>query len=221
MHISEGVLSPPVLAAGAALATAGVAVGVRRMASEEVPKVAVLSSAFFVASLIHVPVGPSNVHLVLNGVTGLLLGWAAFPAILVGATLHALIFQFGGLTSLGVNTFNMAFPALICYYAFGPLLRRGSRRALVVAGFGSGVLSIVLSGLLISASLVLTGESFTEVAGLALAAHVPVLVVEGLLTASCVTFLGRVKPELLGLRRPIAPAGLAAPEGADDNQKGD
>ncbi len=71
---------------------------------------AVLSSVFFIASLIHVPVGPSAAHLILNGVCGLLLGWMAFPAILVGLALHALLFQFGGLTTLGVNTFNMAFP---------------------------------------------------------------------------------------------------------------
>ncbi|MFH1567004.1 MAG: cobalt transporter CbiM [Gemmatimonadota bacterium] len=209
MHISEGVLSPAVLAAGAALTAGGVALGIRRMGGEEVPKVAVLSSAFFVASLIHVPVGPSNVHLVLNGITGLILGWAAFPAILVGTTLHALLFQFGGLTSLGVNTFNMAFPAVVCRCAFGPLVRRGTRRSLLVAGFAAGALAVALSGLLIAASLVLTGESFLEVAGLALAAHVPVMLAEGLLTASCVTFLGRVKPALLGLAgRPAgAPAG--------------
>lgn len=213
MHISEGVLSPPVLAAGAALTAAGVAIGVRRMAAEDVPKVAVLSSTFFVASLIHVPVGPSNVHLVLNGVTGLLLGWAAFPAILVGLTLQALLFQFGGLTSLGVNTFNMAFPALVCHYAFGPLVRRGSRRALLMAGFGAGATAIALGGLLIAASLVLTGESFVEVAGLALAAHVPVMVAEGLLTASCVAFLGRVKPELLGLGRPVSRTGATGAAG--------
>ncbi|MFC1526937.1 energy-coupling factor ABC transporter permease, partial [Candidatus Latescibacterota bacterium] len=77
MHISEGVLSPPVLAAGAALAAGGLAIGLKRMQPHDVPKVAVLSSAFFVASLIHVPIGPTNAHLVLNGVTGLLLGWAS------------------------------------------------------------------------------------------------------------------------------------------------
>jgi len=207
-------LSAPVLATGAALAAAGVAVGVRRMASEDVPKVAVLSSAFFVASLVHVPVGPSNVHLVLNGVTGLLLGWAAFPAILVGATLHALLFQFGGLTSLGVNTLNMAFPALVCYYAFSPLLRRGTRRAMHLAGFLTGAVAIGLSGLLLAATLAWSDESFLEVAGLTLVAHLPVMGVEGLLTASCVAFLGRVKPELLHGARPVLrePANSAAGE---------
>ena len=85
MHIQEGALSGStegivVLCAGAALAAAGTALGLRKMDYQRVPQVAMLSSAFFVASFIHVPVGPTNVHLVLNGLAGLILGWAAFPA---------------------------------------------------------------------------------------------------------------------------------------------
>ena len=118
MHISEGVLSAPVLLTGAGLTAAGVAVGLRKMDNEKIPQVAVLTSAFFVASLIRIPLGPSAVHLVLNGLLGLVLGWSAFPAILVGVALQALIFQFGGLTTLGVNTFIMAAPAILCHYLF-------------------------------------------------------------------------------------------------------
>jgi len=197
MHISEGVLAAPVLISGATLTAGGVAVGLKKMETSEVPAVALLSSAFFVASLIHVPVGPASVHLVLNGLTGLLLGWMAFPAILVGLVLQAVFFQFGGLTSLGVNTFNMAFPAVFVYYLFIPL-RRSSSRSLIFAGSTMcGALAILLSGLFIGLSLVFTGEPFWEVAQLTVAAHVPVMIVEGLLTGFCVLFLMKVKPELL------------------------
>ena len=58
MHISEGVLSPAVLAGGAALAVAGTAIGLKKLDYEAIPRVAILSAAFFVATLIHVPVGP-------------------------------------------------------------------------------------------------------------------------------------------------------------------
>ena len=81
MHISEGVLNGPVLVAGAAVALAGTAVGLRRLELDRVAQAGMLAAAFFVASLIHVPVGPSNAHLILNGIVGLLLGWAAFPGI--------------------------------------------------------------------------------------------------------------------------------------------
>ncbi len=106
-------MSGPVLGAGAALAVAGLAIGLRTMDYEKLPEVAVLSSVFFIASLIHVPVGVSSAHLILNGISGVLLGWLAFPAIFVGLALQAVLFEFGGLTTLGVNTFNMAFPAVI------------------------------------------------------------------------------------------------------------
>ena len=43
MAISEGVLSAPVLATGAALAVAGISVGLRNMDYEKTPQVAILS----------------------------------------------------------------------------------------------------------------------------------------------------------------------------------
>jgi len=70
MHISEGILSAPVLLTGAALAVAGVAVGLKRLPPERMPQAAILSSAFFVASLVHVPVGFTSAHLILNGLLG-------------------------------------------------------------------------------------------------------------------------------------------------------
>jgi len=197
MHISEGVLSAPVLVTGVILTTGGVAVGLKKIEPHQVPKVALLSAAFFVASLIHVPVGPASVHLVLNGLTGLLLGWTAFPAILVGLVLQAAFFQFGGLTTLGVNTFNMAFPAVLVYYLFLPLTRKQHSPLVFAASAACGAVAILFSGLLIGLSLVFTGEPFLEVAQLTVAAHVPVMIVEGLLTGFCVLFLLKVKPELV------------------------
>ena len=46
MHISEGVLSPPVLVVGAALTAVGVAMGLKKMDNEKIPRVAVLTAAF-------------------------------------------------------------------------------------------------------------------------------------------------------------------------------
>ena len=112
MHISEGVLSPAVLGAGAVLAAAGIVIGLRKLDYDRLMTVAILAAAFFVGSLIHVPIGPSSVHLILNGLLGMLLGWAAFPSIFVALMLQAILFQYGGITVLGVNTFNMAFPAV-------------------------------------------------------------------------------------------------------------
>ena len=197
MHISEGVLSDLVLVAGVILTAGSVSLGLKKMDHEKIPEVAVLTSAFFVASLIHVPIGPSSVHLVLNGLMGLLLGWSAFPAILVGLGLQALLFQFGGLTSLGVNTFNMAFPAVVSFYFFRILNRRYNRYTLMFSGFLCGVIGILGGAFLVALSLVTTGEAFLTVAKVIVVAHVPIMLIEGVITAAAVVSLNKVRPELL------------------------
>jgi cobalt/nickel transport system permease protein len=196
MHISEGILSGPVLISGGVLAAVGTGIGLKKLNYDQIAKAGMISAAFFVASLIHMPVGPSSTHLVLNGLAGILLGWAAFPAILVALILQAVFFQFGGITTLGVNTVNMALPAVVCYLIFGRLIHKSSRTA-AVAAFACGFLSILFSGLLVGLSLIFTQENFLEVSGIIIAAHIPVMIIEGIITAICVTFLRKVRPEML------------------------
>lgn len=197
MHISEGVLGAPVLAAGAVLTIAGIGIGLRKMDYEKLPQVAVLAAAFFVATLIHVPIGPSAAHLVLNGLCGIVLGWMAFPAILVGLTLQALLFQFGGLTTLGINTFNMAFPAVVLGYLCGRFLKNDSALVRGAAEFIAGAGAVLLSGLFVGGCLVATGQSFVSAAQVIVLAHVPIMAVEGIITIFIVEFLRRIKPEML------------------------
>jgi cobalt/nickel transport system permease protein len=196
MHISEGVLSAPVLISGAALAAVGTGIGLKKLDYDQIAKAGMLSAVFFVATLVHVPIGPSNAHLILNGLLGLLLGWGAFPAILVALVLQAVFFQFGGITTLGVNTVIMALPAILCYLIFGRLVHK-SYRAAIIATFSCGFISVMLSGLLVALSLVFTNENFLKVSGIILGAHIPVMIIEGIVTAICVAFLRKVKPEML------------------------
>lgn len=196
MHISEGILSGPVLVSGAALAAVGTAIGLKKLDYDHIARAGMLSAAFFVASLIHVPIGPSNAHLILNGLVGLLLGWAAFPAILVALVLQGAFFQFGGITTLGVNTIIMALPALLCFLVFGRMIHRSSQIA-AVAAFACGFLSVLISGVVVGLALIFTEENFLEVSVIIIAAHIPVMIIEGIVTAVCVAFLRKVRPEML------------------------
>lgn len=196
MHISEGVLSGPVLVSGAALAAAGTAIGLKKMDYDQIARTGMLSGVFFIASLVHVPLGPTSVHLIMNGLVGLLLGWVAFPAILVALALQAVFFQFGGITALGVNTVIMALPAVICYFIFAPLMRR-SRPVALAGAFACGFLAVGLGGIIVGLALMFTEEKFFEVAAAVLAAHLPVMVIEGIVTALCVAFLKKVQPSML------------------------
>ncbi len=198
MHISEGILAAPVLITGAASAAAGCGIGLKKIDYNNTPRVAVLSSTFFVASLIHIPLGPTSVHLLLNGLIGIILGWASFPALLVSLFLQAIIFQFGGITTLGINTLNMALPAVLIYYIFSTSVRGSNKHLAIIGGFLAGFCAVLLSALLVALSLVFTGKPFLNVARFVVVAHIPVMVVEGIITAFVVGFLRKVKPEILG-----------------------
>ena len=197
MHISEGVLSAPVLATGAALTVAGLTIGLKKLDYDRIPRVGILSATFFVASLIHIPIGPASVHLIMNGLCGLLLGWAAFPAIFVALVLQAVLFQYGGFTTLGVNTFSMAFPAVVCFYLFRPgVVHKKPLLYLGSAGL-CGFFSVFSSSILVAGSLIFSGEAFLTAAKVLVVSHTPVMCIEGGITAFCVSFLRKVKPELL------------------------
>ncbi|NKW91352.1 cobalt transporter CbiM [Rhodobacteraceae bacterium R_SAG9] len=196
MHIVDGALSNPVVIGGAVAAAGGIAVGLKSLDIDRIPTAGVLSASFFVASLIHVPIGPSSVHLILNGLAGLLLGWAAFPALFVGLLLQAVFFGFGGLTVLGVNTFNIAMPAVLAWMIFGRLIGRGSPVQGAIWGGLGGAFAIAATTLFVAVSLALTGDEFLPAAKLVFFAHIPVMVVEAVLTGFAVLLARKVKPEL-------------------------
>lgn len=198
MHISEGVLSVPVLAGGAVLTTVGTAVGLKNIDYDHIMTVALLSATFFVASLIHVPIGPSSVHLLLGGLIGFILGWGAFPAIVVALGLQALFFQYGGIVVLGVNGFVIAGPAVLFGVLLKPMLF-GNKKQRLTGAFLAGFCSMGLSAILMAGALFLSNKGFLHVAGIVLLSHLPVMLVEGLITMFVVNFLHRVQPEILTL----------------------
>jgi len=197
MHIVDGALSSEVLIAGAVLTGLGLTLGLRRMPLEKIPATGMLAATFFVASLIHVPLGPSSVHLIMNGVAGLLLGWAAVPALFVGLLLQAVFFGYGGITVLGVNAVNIAMPAVAAYYLVRPFLMRANAKQSFILGAIGGGLAVALTTIMVAVSLWLSGNEFIPAAQLVLLSHIPVVVIEALLSGATVYLVCKVKPELL------------------------
>lgn len=196
MHISEGILSGPVLISGWALAIGGISIGLRHLKEEEIPRAAVLASAFFVASLVHVPIGPSSAHLLLIGLCGILLGWVCFPVMFVGLLLQAILFQYGGIVVLGVNTLIMALPALLVHYLFKELVFSKKRWINTLSRFLAGATGIFFSAILCALSLIVTKKGFWTTSKIIVLAHIPVMMLEGLLTLFVIRYLERLKPEL-------------------------
>lgn len=196
MHIVDGALSNAVVIGGGIAAAGGIAMGLRSLDIDRIPTAGVLSASFFVASLIHVPIGPSSVHLILNGLAGLLLGWAAFPALFVGLLLQAVFFGFGGLTVLGINTLNIALPAMLARLIFGRLIGRGTPGQGALWGGLGGGFAIAGTTAMVALSLALSGDAFLPAAKLVFFAHIPVMAIEALLTGFAVLLARKVKPEL-------------------------
>ncbi len=113
VHLADGVLNGPALLIGWLLAAALAWAGSRRLHEFEIPHIAILTAMFFIASLIHVRIGPTSVHLLFNGLVGAVLVRRAALAIPVGLFLQAALIGHGGWTTLGVNTCVLVLPALL------------------------------------------------------------------------------------------------------------
>ncbi len=200
-HIPDGVVSNEILIVSSVAAIAAISYGVRKLESDKIPQTAMMAAVFFISSLITFPVGPSSIHLLFNGLMGLMLGWAAVPAIFVALTLQLMFFGYGGLLSLGLNTFNMALPAIIVALTLRPLLLAKMNSAALSKplsmsiGALAGAFSIALTTAMLSASLVLSGQEFAPMLNVLLATNVPLLIVESAVTAVIVSFLIRTSPQ--------------------------
>lgn len=197
MHIGEGILSPSVAAATWVAGAAAIGAGLRRLEPDVVPRVAVLSSAFFVASLIQVPLGPASAHLVLNGLMGVLLGWTVFPALAVALVLQAVFFGFGGFTSLGANVLIMGSGALAARVVFQVGRRDREVVGVLVRGGMAGAVGILAGAATLAGLLAAGGREFAGAVAVIVVAHLPVAAAEAMVTAAVLSYLARVRPELL------------------------
>ena len=66
-----------------------------------------------------------------------------------------------------------------------------------MAAFACGFTAILLSGVLVAVALLFTGQGFLEVAELVALAHLPVMIIEGIITLFVFLFLQKVRPEML------------------------
>jgi cobalt/nickel transport system permease protein len=203
MHLYEGILSATpqgqvLLIGGAVAAAVGTAIGLRKLPPERIPTAAMLTATFFTVSLIQVPLGFASVHLVLIGLMGLLLGWAVFPAVLTALILQAAFFSCGGPAALGINTVIMALPGVACFYLFRRAAGARQEWQVLLSGFAAGAVGVVFAVFLSAATLMAAGEELQPVGQVFLLVHLPLAVVEGLVSASVVLLLRKVRPDLLG-----------------------
>lgn len=152
MHIADGIIDPAICIAAHVVSAGWIYVTGKNMPLEEIPKLGMVGAALFVASLIHIPFAGASIHLGLFGIAGMILGKRAFPAIFVALLFQSLIFQHGGILTLGVNAFNMGTGALISWLIWRIKTIRKEVRALF-----AGFTGIFVPTLLMAAEFHLSG----------------------------------------------------------------
>lgn len=210
MHIAEGILPLSVTIPSYAVTAAATAFCLHKIDKdgdprEHIPKAALLAAAFFTISTISIPVPPASVHLILGGLMGVMLGYYAIPAILVALFFQAVMFGHGGITTLGVNGIVLAIPALIAslFFSLHKPKEDTPMSTSAIMGFAAGVIGAGISvGLFVMFLISFIPAHVDPVAERAstfalAAAHIPVIIVEGIITAFIVVFLRRSNPSLL------------------------
>lgn len=195
MHISDGIISVEVAITTGVVATLFCAYALKKLSNEKIALVAALSALFFVTSFIHIPFGPTQIHLMLLGFIGIFLGNLAFLSISIALILQALLLGFGGLTSLGANIIIMAMPAFMVYLIFKLNIMKKINEK--IRFFLVGFMGVFISSIFLFIILVLSKEEYLAVGYSVIAVNIPTMILEGIITLFLLLYIKKVMPTLL------------------------
>ena len=228
MHISDGILPTWILIAGWIIAAALMIVGIAQSKKkgnieERIPRIAVVTAALFVACLLKIPMPPSSLHLMLAGLAGILLGPLSFVCIFISLLLQAILFQFGGITVLGVNSLLMGVPALAGWLIFKALSK--TKLPFAASGALTSVIAVTITTVLLGIIFYASGVDFgslgamlERVSGIPILStlsdmlakypamltffmiflmNIPLMIAEGIISAFMLQFIEKVSPEIL------------------------
>jgi cobalt/nickel transport system permease protein len=219
MHMADALISPAV---GGTMwaATAGLTVYSARtlkhdLDDRKLPLMGVLGAFVFAAQMINftIPATGSSGHLGGGMILAILLGpFAAFLTMASVLTVQALFFADGGLLALGCNIFNLGFfPCFIAY----PLIYkklvgdRPTQGRILLGAMAAAVLSLQMGAFGVVMQTWFSGISelpFTTFVLLMQPIHLAIGIVEGLVTATVVSFVWKARPEILEMAPPAASA---------------
>jgi len=191
MHIADGVIPVGICAAADALAVGAVYLAGQKVESEEIPRMGIMSAALFTVSLIHFPMAGTSIHLGLFGLAGILLHYRAFSVVFITLLFQSLIFQHGGLVSVGLNSINMGMGALAAW-----MIWRMKPLHFIPRSFLAGFIGILLPAVMMAAEF--RFAQYGKGIYYLLSIYLPVAALEGVLTAAAVAFFSKAKPEILG-----------------------
>ncbi len=195
MHISDGILSLEVATTLGIASISMIAYSLKQMKNENIALCAAMSALFFITSFIHIPLGPTQIHLVLVGVIGVFLGSLSFLSISIALLLQATLLGFGGVTSLGANIIIMALPAYLVYFifSFGFTKKISEKIRFFLVGF----LGVFFSTIILALILLLAKDEYLIASYAVIVANIPAMIVEGIITLFLLQYIKKSIPSLL------------------------
>jgi cobalt/nickel transport system permease protein len=163
---------------------------------------------------IPIPPLPTSGHLMGAVLAAIVLGpWAGLLVLTVVLSVQCLLFQDGGLTTLGANIFNVGVIGCVVGYAvFSPIRRAlGGFRGTVVGAVIAAWFSVFLGATACAFELALSGMELAPTLGIMLLAHSLIGIGEALITGLVVAFVLRTRPDLI--HAPNETSGLLARSG--------
>ncbi len=194
MHLADGVINVPTIAATYAGTAALVGYGIGKIKEEEIPKISLMTGTFFAVSLISIPVGPSSIHPLIAGLIGVMLGKRAPVAIFIGLLFQALLFQHGGLTTLGANTLMLAIPALLSHTLYQRIKGDNAMKKGMIVGATATIMSVILLVAVLVTSQPLFAQGAASVVNLIIIGHIPLVVIEAFVTGSALQLIMKSRP---------------------------
>jgi len=205
LHIPDGFLNIPVILTGNGLALGLLYTAVKktgkRLPPERIPVMGLLAAFLFVVQIISFPVpGATSVHLLGGALAVILLGpWTGLILVTASLFLQAVLFQHGGILTIGVNIITNA--AAACMTA-GIIFNLLSKKKLLIASGLAAFFSVIAAsvsciavlsfGMIIPVKLALVPIS---------AGYILTAVIETFVTVMIVLTIKKIRPDLLKLDR--------------------
>lgn len=208
LHIPDGFLSGPVMGGTWAIALGLMSLAIMRVGKEyqerTVPLMGVCAAFIFAAQMINFPIpGGTSGHLLGGTLAGALLGpWAGSLVMAVVFLVQGMLFQDGGILAMGANIVNMGligtFGGYYLYKGLRMALGFNSWRGTAIALAVSAWVSVVVASLICALQLAISGTVPLTVALVAMLTwHVLIGIGEALITVLAVSYVWKVRPDLL------------------------
>ena len=206
MHIPDGFLTANTWIPTWVISIGGIGYCLRRVShmlkDKMIPLMGVMAAFIFAAQMLNFPVmGGTSGHLLGGVLAAVLLGpYAGAIVVAIVLVVQCLIFQDGGLTTLGANIFNMSFVGAMGGYFIYNVIRgaiRGDKGIIIGAGIAAW-LSVVVASSICAVELAISGTSPLRIALPVMAGvHALIGIGEAIITCLVIGFILKVRPDLV------------------------